>query len=202
MNFPDVMKCPSLQCQLCSSRRNKVMGYWMWGVYGGCMTVVLPILSWILAQIKPTEQGHCHDGAINLHFITSQVVFATHLPIDVIECLWQFCFTVYMCETLLFIIAIWMLKKITSVQLTLELACLVFGLGGNGCFCWVDCDFISLRSQKFSVAVLPHLTQNLIHMFWPFSKGAGIARGVTHNHTSQGISSQWLKSQSSRWFLY
>lgn len=84
---------------------------------------------------KPTEQGNCHDGAINLQCITSEVVFASHLPIDVIECLWQFCFTVYMCETVLFIIVMWMLKNMTSMQVTLELACLVFGLGGDGFFC-------------------------------------------------------------------
>jgi len=35
------------------------------------------------------------------------------------------------------------------MQVTLELACLVFGLGGEGFFCSVDCDFISLRSQSF-----------------------------------------------------
>lgn len=41
----------------------------------------------ILLQGKPSEQVHCHGGETNLHYVISQVMFATHFPIDVIECL-------------------------------------------------------------------------------------------------------------------
>lgn len=134
------------------------------GRYGRCMTIVLPLLSWVLALIKPTEQGYCHDGAINLQCITNQVVFATHLPRDVIECLWHFCFTVYMCETLLIIIVMWMLKNDQHAGNT--------GTSLSGFWAWRWRVLLLSRLwlyffkiSKFSVAVLPHLTQNLIHMF-------------------------------------